>query len=212
MSVGSPNDGGHMLWIPTLLITVPANGNCLEGLCGKVNQHLSPSDPNCNKCSLMPRYAEWEIDSAVKNKTCQSDQFSVTNSGNGGMVLGHSENQYPTECTFTDKACAERVCGLVQSRINATDDGKSWTCYSDPVLAQAAANGKYWFATTNETWPCKDAAPSCKDIKGREFGYRSTAGGFGFRSHAVGDSRSLLLLVASTATAAVLGACGITAI
>lgn len=157
--------------VGTVVITTFGDQGCWQSLCGERNKGKDTSDPGYWKCAYTPRYTEALIDSAIRAKNCTENQFNVT-ARPQGMTIIFPEQRYPTICTFTDQECAQRVCNTTwvqHSRINATDDGKSWSCYSDSALANAAVDAKYWFATTNDTWPCKGTTPVCKDLEGRSY-------------------------------------------
>lgn len=200
------------LAVRTLTITIATgNTDCQQALCGAVRQHMNASDEVYWTCEYAPRKAEYLVQSAINAKKCTEDNFNVT-WPDDGTTLRFAEEQFPTVCTFVDQNCAQRVCDthLQRSRINVTEDGKSWSCYSDSAIAQAAFEAKYWFTTTDSTWPCKDAKPDCKDLEGRTNPDALPAGAQ--VSAATKASRSLLALAVSAACLGVLAACGATVI
>lgn len=214
MSNTSTNESPRVM-VGTITITAVGDNSCWQSLCGERNKGKNASEPSYWRCAYTPRYAEALIESAIKSKNCTEDQFNVT-APPQGMILLYPEDRYPTICTFSDQECAQRVCNtswVQESRINATDDGKSWSCYGDSAVAQAAVDAKYWFATTNDTWPCKGAAPSCNDLEGRSYdnvlpeGMQPNA--------AIPETKmswAFLVFTVSTTCIAVLGASGATVI
>jgi hypothetical protein len=62
-------------------------------------------------------------------------------------------------CGFAHEACAEAVCGLQRSIVNATKRG-TWECFSDPFIATYAPERKLWFENmTAEV--CKGSRAQC---------------------------------------------------
>lgn len=109
------------------------------------------------RCNSSPRYVTGRTDSEVKSDKCHRSDFNITANDNT-FTMHYHVDLYPTICTLASQECANAVCHLQGM---TPDDKSGWSCHSDPVIAQAAADGTYWFANGSV---CA-TKPQCKNVK-----------------------------------------------
>lgn len=146
----SPNHTS--LNVPGLTITAQ-NGTCLDTLCTSPWYHEPWIEGSCQGA---PRFVVGFTDSVVKSGKCKRDEFNLT--VRSIFTEFYDLDKYPTICTFDSFECAQAVCSLQGISPNETS---GWPCYSDPVIAQAAADGTYWFANGSMC----SSKPKCKDVR-----------------------------------------------
>jgi hypothetical protein len=155
--------------VPDLKITVPSEGTCRDAVC--TNPILYNREKVPGVCGNSPRYMQGMVDHALRIGACKSSEFSI--SIFEGNWVGGEPWLYPTICTFENKECADKVCGLQMVQVNATDG--HWECYSDPAVAEYLGEAKYWFENETESSSCRGIKANCEDVGStRDYDY-STA-------------------------------------
>jgi hypothetical protein len=189
------SDPASWIHLPTLNVTVRNKPACLAALCS------APFLPHgLDVCQPTARFLDFVLERALQNGTCKRADVEVTAPPKGRTSLYNAApDTFPSACTFTDEGCAQAVCGFQNSAVNGSD---GWTCYSDPAIATAAVEGRWWFAGEGA---CRGKEVTCRDLGGKREWYRMLPESeWPSGTSSAGPSRGFSLLVASSAAAAIL--------